>query len=181
MALTQLGARRIADLSDGTEEATLCSVLFDDIADEVISLGSWTSCVFRATLGALSSEPLFGYEYQHQLPEDPYCLVVLNAENSTGDPITDFQIEGRLLLSNSPTARIKYIGRPSDTEAYDPMLRRAVTYRLKMDLAHTLTGNLSLVSLAQQQFQQAVIDGLKTNNKQGTPEQRLYNALIDVR
>jgi len=177
LALTQIGAQRIISLDDGTEVATVCSVLFDDISDEVITMGPWSSCVFRANLAALASTPLFEFAHEFQLPEDPYCLRVLGVNDAIGE----YRVEGRKILSNEGVLNIKYIGRPVDPNNYDQMLKRAVTARLKMELSYVFSGQLSVQQAAEQQFKDAVRYGLGVDGKQGSSERIKHNPLKDVR
>jgi hypothetical protein len=177
LALTQIGAQRIISLDDGTEVATVCSVLFDDISDEVISMGPWTSCVFRANLAALATTPLFEFAYEFQLPEDPFCLRVLGVDC----PTSEYRIEGRKILSDQSELNIKYIGRPSDPSQYDQMLKRAVTARLKMELAYAFSGQISVQQAAEQAFKDALRYGLGVDGKQGSSERIKLNPLKDVR
>ena len=89
----------------------------------------WNSLIRRAELSQETTKPPFGYDFQYQLPTDPFCLRVLEFSNGnlsypqdnmmthTGDPV--FVIEGRKLLTNEDTAKIKYISRITDPNEYD--------------------------------------------------------------
>ncbi len=180
LALSMLGAGRIAALDEGTENATLCSLLFDDLADEVITKGSWTSCIFRASLSPLAEDPVFGFSTTYQLPEDPYCLRLLEATNASGSPV-NHQVEGRTIVTDSSTLNIKYIGRPASASDFDPMLSNAIMHRLKYSLAHPVTGQLAAKEGAWREYEAAMVEGKRVNGKQGTPDLVRYNPLIQVR
>ena len=178
LALSQLGAGTIISLDDGTENADSCRTLFDDISDEVISLGPWSSCVFRADLAPLVTTPVYGYDVEFQLPTNPYCLRVLDILPCDRNP---YVIEGRKILTDSTSLKIRYIGRPADTEDYDQMLKRAVVARLKTCLAYKITGQSSVADRCYQEYMQTLREGLAVDGKQGTSEFMRNLGLIEIR
>ena len=92
LALSRIGASRITSLTDGTVESTLCNVLYDDMAEEVMSEGSWSSTIARSALNVTTNTPAFGFSYEFQLPTVPRTLKILNInEDTVGD--YDFRIE----------------------------------------------------------------------------------------
>lgn len=178
LALTQLGAGTIISLDDGTENADSCRTLFDDISDEVISLGPWTSCVFRADLAPLATTPTYGYDVEYQLPTNPYCLRLLDVYV---DDRNSYVVEGRKILTDSSSLKIRYIGRPSDTEDYDQMLKRAIVARLKSCLAYKITGQSSVADRCNQEYMTALKEGLAVDGKQGTSEFMRSLGLLEIR
>ena len=102
--------------------------------------------------------PAFDYAYQYALPTDPYCLRVLEFQNgSMTYPYENlvgqgnkpfFVIEGRNILTDSGTARIKYIARITDPSQYDAGLISVLAARLASEAAYAITGSTSVVQLA---------------------------------
>lgn len=180
LALAKLGAARITSLTDGTETANLCNTLYDDIADEVMSEGPWSSTISRATLAADVTSPTYGYTHQFTLPTDPYCLRVLDiSEDISGQ--YDFKIEGRKLLANISTMSIRYIGRITDTESYDQGLKDAIVTRLASELAYAITGNRTLAAQLADLYQRSLQNGLARDSQQGSTELTVSNDLTDPR
>ena len=66
--------------------------------------------------------------------------------SNTGGPV--FVIEGRKLLTDEDTARIKYIARVTDPQQYDALLIDALSARLASEIAYAATGSTSVSQLA---------------------------------
>lgn len=180
LALARLGASRITSLSDNTNEAKLCNLMYDDLAEEVMSEGAWSSTIKRASLAKTTNTPAFGFTDEFQLPTDPFCLRVLAINDLTpGD--YDYRIEGDKLLANISTMKIKYIGRLTDTQSYDPMLKRAIVSRLAAELAYPITGNLQTANAMQEIYRLHIVDGLAADGTQGSTEDVFRSDSVDVR
>jgi hypothetical protein len=180
MALSRLGAATITAITDSTAEAILCNTFFDDLADEVMLEGSWTSTIKRSSLAKTTNTPTFEYANEFQLPVDPFCLKVLNIdEDVVGN--TPYQIEGDKLLTDSGSIKIRYIGRLSDTEDWDPLLRQAFTARLASELAYAITGDQSRANFELERYFRLVNQGLALNGQQGSKEILSNGEYIEVR
>lgn len=180
MALSRLGLRPIQSFSDNTTEAKTLSIIYDQVARNVMSLGPWTSCTFRATLAQLTETPDWEFAYIYQLPTDPKCIRVLSVnEARLGD--IEYRIEGSRLLSNEVTAQVKFIGFVSDTESYDDYLRQAVTERLIVELSYSKTGNASILNSMERLYTERVEQWLNINNAQGSGFDLPSDTFIDAR
>ena len=180
LALSKLGAGRITSLTDGSETANLCNTLFDDIADEVMIEGPWTSVIARAELAADATAPEYHFTHQFTLPTDPYCLRVLDINEDVPGQY-EFKIEGRKLLSEISTMKIRYISRVEDTESFDAMLKRSIVLRLASELAYPLTGNRTLAAQLIEEYKSSVSNGLSVDGQQGSTEHIQTNDLTDPR
>lgn len=180
LALSRLGAATITSLTDGTAESKLCSTFFDDLAEEVIIEGSWTSTIQRASLAKTTNTPTFGYSNEFQLPVDPKCLRVLNIDEDAPGGI-DYRIEGDKLLSDSSSIKIRYIANLTDTEDWDPMLKRAFVSRLASELAYPLTGDERKQEIEFQRYEFFLERGLAIDGQQGSKEQIDATDLLSVR
>jgi hypothetical protein len=180
MALNKLGANRITSLSDNAEEARICSLVYDTIADEVMSSGPWTKTINRVALARTANTPAFGYTYEFQLPTVPVCLRVITVNDEVPGDI-DFSIEQDKLLADTDSIKIKYIGRITDTASYGPHLTAAIISRLAAELAQTLVGTSSKSQELYQEYQIKLFDGLALDGNQGTAQAYVSNDLLDVR
>ena len=105
-ALTRLGRSRITAFSDNTDSAKLIDAIYEDVAEDVMSMGQWPSVVNRATLAQVATNPNHGYDHQYQLPTDPKCLRVLTLDEAKpGD--NHYSIEGDKLLTDLDTVKIR--------------------------------------------------------------------------
>ena len=180
LALSRLGASTIASLGDSTAEAKLCNTFFDDLAEEVMMEGSWSSTIRRTSLARTTNTPSFGYSYEFQLPVDPKCLKVLNVNSDRPGGI-EFQIEGDKLLTDSSSIKIRYIAELTNTEDWDPMLKRAFISRLASELAYPLTGNEQKQEAEFNRYEFFLNRGLAIDGQQGSKQAVSSTDLIDVR
>lgn len=176
MAIIPLGCTRIHDIDDDdTEHAVLCRLYYDEIVDEILRAHEWNRAIWYQSLAELSEDDddylLDDYEeynYQYSLPTDPYCLRPLEIPEHRG---VDYEIVGRYLLCNLETVVLKYIKRITDPAQFDPLLAKAISYRLAADLALTIT-NLKtsrddLLKMFEWQLNRAkTIDGIESEEPQ---------------
>lgn len=179
MALSRLGARSIVSLDEGTNEANLCSTLFDDIAERVMVQGSWTTTIKRVGLALTTDTPSFGYAFSFQLPVDPKCLKVLNVNDTNA--ATDYRIEGDRLLCNDSSVKIRYIGKLTNTSDYGPLLTEAIELLLASYLAYPLTGNASMADRVKAEYSEVIMNNLAVDNQQGAKDLIISDTLTWVR
>lgn len=178
-SLIRIGKTLISSFVDRTREAELCNAIYDEVVDSVISLGPWTSCVFRSDLAQLITTPTWGYTHEYSLPTNPFCLKVLAVNETTpGDVI--YSIEGRKLLTDESSVSIRYIGRITDPNSYDVYLRQAIISKLAYELAYALSGNEALTQRLIKQYEIDVKNGLSADGG-GTAELLSSNELVDLR
>ena len=147
-ALTYLGADRLISLTDTTTESGVMNQLYESSRDAVMRAFPWNSLINRAQLTASTTTPSFGADYQYPLPTDPYCLRVLEMNETT--PTDQWKVEGRNILTDASTCKIRFIGRPDDVGDIDPLLAAAISARLAAAACYTLVQN----GTAQQQMWQ---------------------------
>jgi len=149
-ALTLLGANRITSLTDGSTESAVMNQLFDSVQDAVLRAYPWNSATYRRQLAASTDTPVFGYSYKYQLPIDPYCLRVLEMNETT--TLDVWRVEGRFLLTDAGTCKIRFIGRPDSLGEIDSLLAQALAARLAADAAYTLVQSNNLSQLMYQLY-----------------------------
>ena len=177
-ALYLLGDDGLTSETEISKKAMLCNAFYPGVRDAVLRAHPWNFAQVRAALAQLSETPEFGYTYVYQLPTDPYCLRVLEAEDN--DEI-EYKIEGRKILTDEGSIKILYVARIEDPNEFDSLFIEAVGARLAMKLAFPITGDKvladSMWKLYQVQIQEAkTIDGME-----GTPKTYTSNDLIEVR
>lgn len=177
MALQELGANRIINLTTETkEEATLCNLFYRPVVDEVLRSHPWNCATWYQTLAQVDSGDadylltnFDKWEYQYALPVNPYCLRVLEISDY---PDADYEIVRDYLLCNLETTattvvKLKYIQRIEDESKFDSLLVRAIAYRLAADLTDKLTNSRKTRSEMLELFEWALrnaraIDGLES-------------------
>ena len=165
-ALTHLGANRIVSLTDGSTESAVMNQIYDGVLDSVMRAYPWNCLITRTQLAASTTTPAFQFDYQYPLPTDPYCIRVLEMEETRADDL--WKIEGRNLLTDASTCKIRYLGRPDDVGNIDGLLAAAISARLAADSAYTLVQSNALMqsmwALYQQKMEEArIVDQVESS------------------
>ena len=181
-ALNNLGASNISSLDENSKAARIVNQRYEAVRDAVFRAHPWNCLIRRAQLAQETDAPAFGYAKQYALPTNPYCLRVLefsngtlsypqdNMTNNSGGPV--FVIEGRKLLTDEGTARIKYVGRVTDPQQYDASLVEALAARLAAEICYAITGSTSMVQI-QTSLYEAKINEARFNDATEGATQRL--------
>ena len=180
VALTHLGELKIDSVEDDNQRARLCKLRFDDVLNIVLKSHPWTCVIKRSTLSKLTTDsgenkPDWGFNNMFQLPSD--FLRILQVQDHTQpyrietDSRTDKKIgNGLVLLSNSSTAKIRYICRPSDIPILSYDVANLVGIRLASELVEPLTSNVSLKQSLTQRYLIELAAARSIDSMQGTPE-----------
>jgi len=149
LALTILGADRITSIEDNNENARRLAAIYDSCLDDVLRAHPWNFAIKRQLLARLTSTPVFGYDYEYQLPSD--CIRVLEV-NDGSNLISNYVIEGRKLLVDEDSVYIKFIERITDPNYYTPQFIMVLSSRLAAELAYAITNNKSNAELIMQLY-----------------------------
>ena len=144
LALGEVGdSYSIMDINETSNQAAVCRLFFEPTRDALLRSHPWSFARSLADLSALSADPVFGWDYQYQLPADFIRLVEFNGLDAwrTED---DFQVAngpegGLVLLTDEDAASIVYIKRVTDANLFDPLFVEALTLRLAMRVCTKLT------------------------------------------
>lgn len=164
-ALAKVGGNLITSIDDGSIEATLCKERFDAVLDYMLEDHEWNFAIERASLARLATTPAYGYDYEFQLPSNPYCLRVVEREDNY-----PFKIEGRKLLCDEDTCNIKYVKRIEELTDLSPEFVEAVTYSLAIEILYYITGSLSLKAALEQELMIVLRKAKTRDANQGTPK-----------
>jgi hypothetical protein len=171
-ALSKLGAKRIIDLDEESPEARACRLHYAETRDEVLRHHRWNFSILRAELHQLSEPPLYGWEFQYQLPVD--CLRVLDVNGwEIGSRPNAWEIEGRKLLMNEETARIRYIGRITDCNLFDAIFVEALALKLAAKLCLPINGSAEMTEQFLTEYHKVVGSlARRTDAFEGRPSRR---------
>jgi len=141
-ALNNIGASTINALTEDSVAARIVNQRYTFVRDAVFRAHPWNCLVRRATLAQNSTAPTWGYTYAYNLPTDPYCLRVLRLEKL----YLDYKVEGRTIVSDEQTMKIKFIARVTDPNEYDTLLVESIAARLAADICYGITNSNALVA-----------------------------------
>ena len=178
-ALQQLGAAPISDIAENTGRAKRVNSIYEDVRDAVIRDAKWNFALERVQLAALADAPAFTWTKQHQLPENPYCLRVV--EVYSGNDRIDHVIEGRKILSNYSSINILYLKRVTDPSQFDALFVEAYEARLAAELAVSITGSRGISSDFWKTYDIKITNARLVDSQEGTPAAIQANTLVDVR
>ena len=190
-ALNIIGASNISALDENSKVGRLINQRYESVRDAVFRSHPWNCLIRRAELGQETDAPVFGYSKQYALPTNPFCLRVLefsngslsypqdNITSNTGGPV--FVIEGRKLLTDEDTARIKYIARVTDPQQYDALLIDALSARLASEIAYAATGSTSVSQLADALYRDKLREARFVDATEGAPQKLEASDFIESR
>lgn len=135
-ALLKLGVKPIVSIEDQVDGARYAKLRYDSVRQRCIAEHTWNFARKRVSLAHLSTTPAFQYGYQFQLPSDLIRL---------GDPgITDFSVEGNLLLCDDATIDLIYFADITDPTQWPAYFVELVVVSLAFELCTALTQSAEL-------------------------------------
>lgn len=165
LALSKLGEDTIVDLAEDSEQARACNLFYADTRDSLLRKHPWNFAIKRIELAKLTTDPVFGFDSQFQLPSDCLRIMYTNLQS----PNTDFRVEGKKLLANSTSIKIEYISRVEDTTQFDSLFVDALWMSLASRLAYKISDNNTLVTFLDQKVREVITEAKSINGQEGIP------------
>ena len=190
-ALNNLGASNISSLDENSKAARIVNQRYDAVRDAVFRAHPWNCLVHRAELAQETDAPAFGYAKQYALPTNPFCLRVLEFTNGTlsypqdnmtsnsGGPV--YVVEGRKLLTDEGTAKIKFIGRVTDPQQYDASLVEALSARLAAEICYAITGSTTMVQIQTSLYEAKITEARFNDATEGATQRLEASDFIESR
>ena len=160
-ALNQLGATTILSLTEDSKNARLCNSRYTQVRDSVFRSHPWNCLQKRVELAADTTAPAWGFSFAYTLPSD--CLRLLRIL----DYDSNYKVEGRKILSNTSSMKILYIGRVTDPNEYDELLRETLSAALGADIAFAVTSNNQTATNMYNLFQDKLKDARFVDSTEG--------------
>jgi hypothetical protein len=157
LALVRLGEKMITSLSDDSQSARICDLVYGELRDELLCRYRWKFAIHRKSVTADSASPEHGYDYQYSVPSSPKCLRILKVEVSETE-LTDWVREGDKILTDGEdeTIDITYIRQVTDEAKFPNSFVKA----LAMSIAEYLAYNLIQSSTAAERVRLAHDDAI---------------------
>lgn len=175
-ALVLMGESPITSF-EGTSRGLIAKQFYDETRDVVLRAHPWKFARTRKVLAALEDAPEFGWNYQFLLPTDPYCLRVLGMSDNS----IPFQVEGRNILCDESSVSLIYIARVKDPTQFDSLFTTAFEALLAHKFSIAIPGKVSLGDMMFRLYQRCLQDARSVNAQEGTPEEIVADAFIEVR
>lgn len=175
MALAHFGQSRITDINQQSAPAQAIRDFWDNARKSTLRAASWNFAVTMAELTASITDPPFKWAKQYPLPSDYLHMVEVNCRLS-GTSVTDHEIQGGMLLTNSAVAKIIYVRDVPLTGTWPEDFCLAFSFKLAGMVAPRLLadGGNAAVLMMQQHFE-ASLQALGNDKTESKPE--VVNAL----
>ena len=146
-ALGKIGADRITNIDDGTENANHCLTIWPALRKGILRSHNWNFAEERAKLALNATPPPFEYAFSYALPSDALKLKEYNATtvNVYNFDIPGiwvwkyFKIEGRNLYTNDGAVLIVYVKDVPDPNLWDALFYQAAAAWFASELALAIT------------------------------------------
>lgn len=163
MALGRIGNSIFIDaLTERSQQATVCSLFYEQCRDRALAEGLWDFASARATLADIGTPPT-NWAYRYALPSDLLASQYLVIEGTRIPPAKDripFQLAedngARVLYTNQPEAELVYTKRVTNPNLYSPPFVSAVAWLLASEIALPLSAAPKLANNALQMYQYAI-------------------------
>lgn len=119
-ALTLLRASPISSFNEGTNEADICKLLYNDFVAASLTLHPWTFATKKSFLNRELATPVNEYKYIHIVPAEALLIwAVFNSNQANVSPVNNYDIYasdgGRRIYSNYETLYADYTVYASET------------------------------------------------------------------
>lgn len=146
-ALLLLGAQPINSFDEasgsttgGIDRARIAANLYPSFRDSLLRAHPWNCATKRVVLSPDSTAPAWGYAYRFTLPGDWLRTVQVGDDDSD----IDFKSEGRYLLADESTLKLRYIFRNTNEATWDAALVALAEQGMAAAMAYPLTQSASL-------------------------------------
>lgn len=178
LALQEIGEPTITDIDDATVPAGRCKLIYDDVVAEVSASKYWSKIKSRVELALLPDPPVYGFNFQFQLPVDHLNIIEIN-EFVEGD--IPYQIEGDRLLINQSSVFIKYTRTQANPNLWGKFLQRAVVLRLAAGISFIFTASPKLTEDLYRLYRDYSRASAATDSNQGSRRKMRATTITRVR
>lgn len=148
IALSGLGEEPIGSVfpPDNNKRARFCNLRYDDVRRAVLEGSLWNCAKRRASIGAISPAPAFGYANQFAMPADFIRLYDL-----PDNPTAKYEMEGHdtyglvLLTDEGAPLNVRYICDLKDPTKFSPLFVHTFAFELASMIGMPLVQNMNKV------------------------------------
>lgn len=178
-ALSKLGESRIISFDDDSKPAREISAAYEYVRDAEFRAHRWHFTKKRIMLPALTSTPIFGWEFQYQLPAD-YLQVIqvgyfdpivdMSDYRTTGSMEWEIEADNVLLTNSEAPLPLRYVARITDTTRYDATFIEVLASRLAVEVCEALTQSTTKKESARQDYKEAMSVAIRSNSIELPPK-----------
>ena len=154
--------------TDTTTEAKLCREHFDESLEAVLEMHQWNFAEVQAECALSVDAPVLGYDYKHQLPTNPYCLVVRYVEDNSESEVLAYKIRGRFIESDSERVFITYTSKVDNLTETSTLFRQCLEFYLATKFAEPIMHSSDVANKMERAFYKMLRKAQKLDSQQGT-------------
>lgn len=145
-AFIHLGRAPIATMEDNSPRAAIARLDYQTLVDALIEEHRWKFSLVLVKPARVAVDPVWRWKFGFQLPASPYCLKVwrTSLDQEERGRSRRWEVQGRLLLSDTDDIEIEYGARILDPAVFDTQFRLTLEYKMAAAWAYALTGKLSV-------------------------------------
>jgi hypothetical protein len=162
-ALIKVGAGRIVSLDEDSASARLCKEQYPKVLLDLLRAHPWSFAIKRVQL-AETTQPEYGYVSAFQLPND--CLRVLEME---GHETIEWRKEGRTIVTDASTVKIKYISSNIPPGNFDNNFAEALAAKIAADICYSLVQSVTLREQLMNEAQMKLAQARSFDSQEGSP------------
>jgi len=181
LALQSLGAKSISTLVEDTVAGRACNRIYAHARDLELRAHPWSFARARVAVAASSTDPVFGYAKQYQMPSDCLRILPTNGHGGTTNQ-DDFQIEGRQILTNaSSPIKLVYVRQVTDPNTFDQLFVELLVARIAMEIAEKVTQSNQKKEDAMSLYVSARKEARRVNAFERPPQEEPVDSWINAR
>jgi hypothetical protein len=151
-ALVKCGAGTISAFTDGSNEANVCSTMYDNVKKGLMYYTFWNFGIKKQAVNLTTETPTdLSYTKTHSLPGD--VIRIKGFFDNQGYAITDYSVEGAKVYSNTDPLYIVYV-KDMTEENFPVFFTEALIAKLAVEICEAITGVGTLTSRLAEDFQQ---------------------------
>lgn len=170
-ALSHIGASAtISSLTEQSEEAFHCNLLYADIRDAVLRAHPWGFATRHLALSDVGTPP-GNWAYRYAYPNDCIYAREILQTDTAGDPIK-FEValgdayNARVILTDEEDAVLIYTYKVTNTTIFDPLFTNALAWKIASEICMPLTRDQDRMKAAYQMYQGAIAEAQVFNTNE---------------
>jgi hypothetical protein len=185
LALAKLNNRTITSFTESSEEARICSILYNQNRDLLLRQHTWTFATKIEDLALIANEEIINFTYLYAFPTKCLYIVQIFDENKT--EINNFEIlltpieNIKCIATNIPIAYIKYVKQIVDTTNYDTWFIEALVSKMASDIAMALIGSKDLANTFYELYLTNLNEAKRVNMQEQHTKQEKVSQTLEAR
>jgi hypothetical protein len=184
-ALILLGQAPITSLDDNSDAARTMTQLYTTTLRAKLREAVWNFTQLRASLVEVSATPAWGPAHQFQLPQDPYCLRIIETNLDEDEPwriesyVTD-SAKYRVIVTDAANVSILYIGLVTDVTLWDDAFALAMEQELAFRACYALTRNGELTNALREEKKEQWARAKSLNQQEGRALKKILSDSLTI-